>query len=72
LIAMPETCPFCLQQNTPGALVCASCSRDIGVPVSLLNERDELQRKRNAVRQELSNAKRALEELKRGKKHRVI
>jgi hypothetical protein len=53
-------------------LVCASCSRDIGVPVSLLNERDELQRKRDAVRQELSHAKRALEELKRGKKHRVI
>jgi hypothetical protein len=69
---MPETCPFCLQENAAGALVCASCSRDIAVPVSLLNERDELQRKRDAVRQELSNAKRAFEELKRGKKHRAI
>jgi hypothetical protein len=69
---MTETCPFCLQENAPAALVCASCSRDIAVPVSLLNERDELMRKRDAVREELSNTKRALEEFKRGKKRRPV
>jgi len=65
---MADTCPFCFQENAPGALVCASCSRDIAVPVSLLEERDQLARKRDAVREELSRAKRALEEFKRGKK----
>ena len=69
---MTETCPFCFRENVPGALVCASCSRDIAVPVSLLNERDELARKRDAVREELSKAKRALEELKRGSKRRPV
>ena len=69
---MTETCPFCLQENAPAALVCASCLRDIAVPVSLLNERDELARKRDAVREELSNAKRALEQFKRGKQRRPV
>jgi hypothetical protein len=69
---MAETCPLCLQENAPGALVCASCSRDIAVPVSLLKERDELARKRDGVREELSNIKRALEEFKRGKKRRPV
>jgi hypothetical protein len=72
VIAMTETCPFCLQENVPGALVCASCSRDVAVPVSLLNERDELARKRDAVREELSKAKRALEQFKRGKQRRPV
>ena len=67
-----ETCPFCLQRNSSGALVCRSCSRDIAVPVSLLNERDELARKRDVAREQLSEAKRALEELKRGRKHRSV
>lgn len=69
---MAETCPFCLQENVSAALVCASCSRDIAVPVSLLNERDELARKRDAVREELAKAKRALEDFKRGKKRRPV
>jgi hypothetical protein len=69
---MTETCPFCLQENAPGALVCASCSRDIAVPASLLRERDELARKRDAVREELSKAKRALEGFKRGRKRRIV
>ena len=61
---MPSTYPFCIQENAPGALVGASCSRYIAVPVSLRNERDEL------MRCAVSNAKCALEELKRSKKHR--
>lgn len=69
---MAETCPFCLQDNAPAALVCASCARDIAVPVSLLRERDELARKRDAVREELSKAKRALEEFKRGNQRRSV
>jgi len=70
---MPEeTCPFCLQKHASGALVCPSCSRDIAVPVSLLRERDDLARKRDLAREELSEAKRALEQLKRGKQHRPV
>ncbi len=69
---MPAACPFCLRENASGALVCSSCSRDIAVPMSLLHERDELARKRDAVREDLSKAKRALEELKRGKKSRPV
>jgi hypothetical protein len=72
LIAMPIPCPFCLQENVAGALVCASCARDIAVPASLLAERDELCRKRDAAREELSRAKRELEELKRGKQFRLV
>jgi hypothetical protein len=69
---MTDRCPFCLQENASGALVCSSCSRDIAAPVSLLNERDDLVRKRDVAREELSQAKRALEELKRGKRYRLI
>jgi hypothetical protein len=69
---MPIACPFCLQENAEAALVCAACSRDIAVPASLLAERDELCRKRDAAREELSNAKRELEELRRGKNFRPL
>jgi hypothetical protein len=69
---MPTPCPFCLQENAAAALVCATCSRDIAVPASLLAERDDLCRKRDAVKEELSRAKRELEELKRGKKIRLV
>jgi hypothetical protein len=69
---MPIACPFCLQENAAAALVCAACSRDIAVPASLLAERDELRRKRDAAREELSRAKRELEELRRGKKFRPL
>jgi hypothetical protein len=72
LTAMPIACPFCLQENAAAALVCAVCSRDIAVPASLLAERDELFRKRDAAREELSNAKRELEELRRGKNFRPL
>jgi len=69
---MTETCPFCLQENASAALVCASCSRDIAVPVSLLEERDQLARKRDTVREELSRAKHALETYKRGRTRRPV
>jgi hypothetical protein len=65
---MPATCPFCRQDNAAGALVCAHCSRDIAVPASLLKERDELKKKRDAVRGELSKAKSELEDFRRGKR----
>jgi hypothetical protein len=68
---MPTPCPFCLQENADAALVCAACSRDIAVPASLLAERDDLCRKRDAAREELSGAKRELEELKH-KKFRLV
>jgi hypothetical protein len=69
---MPIACPFCLQENAAAALVCAACARDIAVPASLLAERDELFRKRDAAREELSKAKRELEELRRGKNFRPL
>jgi hypothetical protein len=69
---MSITCPFCAQENASAALVCASCSRDIAVPVSLTDERDDLLRKRDAAREELSKARRSLEELKRRKKYRLV
>jgi hypothetical protein len=69
---MSITCPFCAQENASAALVCASCSRDIAVPASLIEERNHLVRKRDAVREELSKAKLALDELKRSKKYRSV
>ena len=69
---MPTPCPFCRQENAAGALVCAACARDIAVPASLLAERDELCRKRDAAREELSKARRELEGLKRDKKFRLV
>jgi hypothetical protein len=42
------------------------------VPAPLLAERDELCRKRDVAREELSRARRELEELKRVKKFRLI
>jgi hypothetical protein len=69
---MSMMCPFCAQENASAALVCATCSRDIAVPASLIEERDELVRKRDAAREELSKAKRELEALRRGKRHRLV
>jgi len=69
---MSITCPFCAQENASVALVCISCARDIAVPVSLIDERDDLLRKRDAAREELLAAKRELESLKRGKKRRPV
>jgi hypothetical protein len=69
---MPTPCPFCLQENADAALVCAACARDIAVPASLLAERDELCRKRDAAREELSRAKRELDRLNRFNKSRPV
>jgi hypothetical protein len=66
------TCPFCAQENALSALVCASCSRDIAVPVSLIAERDDLVRKRNTARQRLSTARAELEQLRRRKNRRPV
>jgi hypothetical protein len=69
---MSIMCPFCVQENASAALVCVACSRDIAVPASLINERDDLIRKRDVAREELSRAKRELEGLKRDKKYRLV
>jgi len=61
-----------VQENASVALVCISCARDIAVPVSLIDERDDLLRKRDAAREELLAAKRELESLKRSKKRRPV
>jgi hypothetical protein len=64
-------CPFCLQENAAGALVCASCARDIAVPASLIAERDDLAGKRDAVQRELIEARAGLEALRRDRKNRL-
>ena len=64
--------PFCAQENAPAALVCGTCSRDIVVPAQLIDERNDLLRKRDAAREELSIAKRELEGFKRDKKYRPV
>jgi hypothetical protein len=69
---MSVICPFCAQENASAALVCASCSRDIAVPLSLIDERDDLLRKCEAAREELSRVRRELEELRRSKKYRLV
>ncbi len=62
---MPAECPFCAQPVVPHALVCSSCSRDVTIPDTLLAERDDLLRKREAARAELAQAKAELETLRR-------
>jgi hypothetical protein len=65
-------CSFCLQENVPEALVCGFCARDIAVPKSLLAERDDLIRKRDAVLRELTKAKAEIESLTRRKKSHSV
>jgi hypothetical protein len=69
---MSMVCPFCAQENAPAALVCSACSRDVAVPAQLIDERNDLFRKRDAAREELSRAKRELEGFKRNKKYRPL
>jgi hypothetical protein len=54
-------CPYCLSENASNTLVCSSCSRDIAVPATLIAERDDLLRKRDFVRDELSRGRVELE-----------
>jgi hypothetical protein len=62
---MSIACPFCLASIPAKTLVCGSCGRDVAVPESSIAERDELIRKREQVREELSRAKSELEFFRR-------
>jgi hypothetical protein len=61
-------CPLCESDNSSSATVCAACGRDIVVPKSLLAERDELVRKRDALHQQLAAATAELEKWERRKR----
>jgi len=50
-------CIYCGSENAQGALVCATCSRDIAIPLTLIAERDELLRKRKLLLDELRHAR---------------
>jgi hypothetical protein len=63
-------CPYCRCENAKEALVCASCSRDIAVPETLIAERDELLRKRDHLREELRRARSEVEAIVRHRKSR--
>jgi hypothetical protein len=52
------------------ALVCASCARDIAVPVTLIAERDDLLRKREELREALRQARDEVETIERRRKSR--
>jgi len=54
-----------LAGNAKGALVCASCGRDIAAPATLVAERDELLRKREQLRDELKRARDEIEAVMR-------
>ncbi|WP_298883897.1 hypothetical protein [uncultured Bradyrhizobium sp.] len=58
-------CPYCQAENAERALVCASCSRDIAVPATLIAERDDLLRKRDELRDELARARDEVETIMR-------
>jgi len=57
-------CPYCRSENADDALVCATCSRDIAVPPTLIAERDELLRKRDLLLDELRRARSEIEMMK--------
>jgi hypothetical protein len=61
-------CPYCQSENAGNALVCVACSRDIAVPATLLAERDDLLRKREALREELKQARGEVEAIMRRRK----
>jgi hypothetical protein len=61
-------CPYCFSENVKGALVCATCSRDIAVPATLLAERDGLLRKRELLREELAGTRKEIEMVRNRKK----
>lgn len=58
------TCPYCLSECPAGALVCATCSRDIVVPARLIAERDDLLRQRDLIRDELRRARSEIETIR--------
>jgi hypothetical protein len=61
---MSSLCPFCAHENPPDVLVCSACARDIVIPPSLIAERDDLLRKRDAARDELARNRAELGRLK--------
>jgi hypothetical protein len=64
-------CPYCRSETDEDALVCAACSRDIAVPATLIVERDELLRKRDALRDELKRRRSEVETIiRRSRKSR--
>jgi hypothetical protein len=64
-------CPYCRSETDEDALVCAACSRDIAVPATLIAERDELLRKRDALRDELKRRRSEIETIiRRSRKSR--
>jgi len=69
---MSAICPFCTRENPSNALVCGSCARDIAIPSSLIAERDDLLRKRDTAREELSRTNAELERFKRRTEHRSV
>lgn len=58
---MPMSCFYCRAENAKEAHVCAACSRDIAIPVTLIAERDDLVRKRDLLRDQLRHARAELE-----------
>ena len=63
-------CPYCRSENADDALVCATCSRDIAVPPTLIAERDELLRKRDLLLDELRRARSEIEMIRSSRKSR--
>lgn len=66
------TCFYCQHQNPPDALVCSVCSRDIAIPASLITERDQLTRKRDALREELRSVRAQIDALRPAKPRRDV
>jgi hypothetical protein len=63
-------CPYCRSENADDALVCATCSRDIAVPPTLITERDGLLRKRDLLLDELRRARSEIEMIRSRRKSR--
>ena len=63
-------CTYCRAENTQGALVCATCSRDIAIPLTLIAEREELLRKRDLLLNELRRARDEIETIMNRRKPR--
>ena len=57
-------CFYCQSENIESSLVCASCSRDIAAPATLIAERDDLLRKRELLREELRRARNEIETIR--------
>jgi hypothetical protein len=63
-------CPYCQSDNVENAFVCASCSRDIAIPATLIAERDDLLNKRERLREELRRARDQIETIRNRRKSR--